>query len=48
MLTDKRNFHLLRSREVILAYTCVNLNIMLAEIAYLWPIKHTLYICSNR
>ena len=44
---DKRNVHTLRSREVILAYMWVNSKFMLAEIAYLWPIKHTLYICFN-
>ena len=36
-VTDKRNFHLSRYREVILAYTWVNLNFVLIKIACLWP-----------
>ena len=44
---DERNFHTLRYGDVILAYTWVNLYFMLTKTAYLWPIKHTLYICFN-
>lgn len=44
---DERNVHTLRSRGVVLAYMWVNSKFMLAEIAYLWPIKHALYICFN-
>ena len=44
---DKGNIHILKYGEVILAYTCVNLNLMLTKTACLWPIKHTLYICFN-
>ena len=45
--TDKRNVHMLRCREVILAYTCVNLNLMLSKIACLRSITRTLYVCFN-
>ena len=44
---DERNFHLLKYREVILAYTRVNLNFMLTKIACLRPVIHMLYICFN-
>ena len=44
---DKRNAHILRYEEVMLAYTWVNLNFMLTGTTCLWPIKHTLYICFN-
>ena len=39
---DGRNFHILRYREVILAYTRFNVNFRLTKTAYLWPIKYAL------
>ena len=45
--SDKRRFHMLRYRGVILAYTWVKLNFMLIKIACLQTIKQTSYICSN-
>lgn len=44
---DKRHFHILTYGEDTLAYTLVNLNLLLTRTASLWPIKHALYICFN-
>ena len=46
-LDTKRNCHILHCGEIILVYTWVNLNFMLTERAYRWPIKHILYICFS-
>lgn len=40
----KRNIHILRYKEAILAFTYFNLNLMLTKIACLWLINRTLYI----
>ena len=42
--SDKRRFHMLRYRGVILVYARLKLNFMLIEIAYVWPIVTTLDI----
>ena len=41
MPIDQRKCHILRYREVILAYTWVNLKFTLTKTACLWPMKHT-------
>ena len=41
MTTNQRKCHILRYREVILAYTWVNLKFTLTKTACLWPMRHT-------